>query len=95
MPDRSTNETETPDSNIEDQQRIHGNTDSVPNDTRATQDADAGSQRPSDEHEIDGDASNNWEVHCAEKSGDDEWEQSVSDDANRLEKGTIRFCQPL
>jgi hypothetical protein len=84
-----TNETEASNRDIEHEERVHSNTHPVPNNPRAAQDADTCSQRPCHENEVNWYSGNCGKTECAEKCGDNEWEERVTDDADRLEEGAV------
>lgn len=81
-----TNETQASQANVEDKERVDGNADSVFDDTRSSENADSRCQRPCNKDNVNGYPSDHWQAKCAEQGCDDKREQSVSNDANRLEK---------
>ena len=62
----SGDQTQTSESNVEYKQRIHGDEDAILDDARSTEDADARSQRPQNQDNVDGNPDNDREVQRAE-----------------------------
>lgn len=80
-------ETETSNRNIENKERVDRNAHAVPENSRATQDADSRGQGPCHEDEVDGYSGDCREANGAKESRDNQREERVSDDADGLEEG--------
>lgn len=78
----STNKAQTAYSDVEDKERIDGNADAIPDDSRAPQNTDASSQRPRDKDNIYRYPCNRGKAQCTEKSGNDQGEQRVADNTD-------------
>lgn len=83
------NEAETTDRDVEHKQRVDRDAHPVPDNSRAAQDTYTSCQRPRDQHQINGYPSNGRKTQCAEKGRNDEREQGVANNADRLEEGAI------
>ena len=76
--------------NVEDEERVHGQRDPVLHHAAATQDADTCRERPETQHAVDGYPHDDGDAQSAQQGGDDEREERVADDADRLEEGAVR-----
>lgn len=90
-----TNKAETSNRNVEHKEWVHGNAYSVPNNTWATQDTHSCRQRPSHEDEINGYSGDSRQSKRAEQGSDDEWEECVTDNADRLEERATKRVKGL
>lgn len=67
---------------VEDKERVHGQRDPVLHYAAASEDADAGRERPEAKHTVDGYPYNGWHAQCAEQRRNDKREERVADDAD-------------
>ena len=80
-------ETQTDQSNIEHEQRIDGQRHPVLHHSTTSKDAHAGCKRPEAEDRVDRYSDDHRDVERGEEGGEDEWEESISNDADGLEEG--------
>ena len=83
-------EAQAPQTDVKYKQGVYRNANSILHNARATQDTDASSQCPSNEHNVNRDSSNGRKTDSTEHGSDDQWEEGVADDAYRLEERAAR-----
>jgi hypothetical protein len=77
--------------NVEDEQRVYSNANAIPHHSRAAHDAHTRCQRPSHQYQVDGYPYDHGDADRAENRSNDEWEERVADDGDRLEESATKI----
>lgn len=86
---RLADEAQAAQAQVEDKQGVYCKPDPVLHNTAAAEDADTGRHRPGDEHQVDRDPGDLWQVQRRQEGGDDDREECVPDDADALRERAV------
>lgn len=88
----SADEAEAAQAEVEDEERVHGDSNAVFDHTTAPQNADACRQRPRDEDKVHGDSDHGRDAKGREECRNHQGEQRISYDADTLCEGAAVVC---
>ena len=83
-------EAETAQAQVEQDKGVDGDADPVLDDAAAAQDADAGSEGPAYQHQVNGNARDDGNANGRQHRGDDKGEQCVADYGDGLEERAVQ-----